>query len=85
MTPGDSGAILTNNGRLYGHTKHLTTTAMQQHRWIYLDDQASYNLRIPNMSAALGWPSNCFSFLLPIVVTLSAIKMSFQAAKVFAL
>lgn len=39
VTTGGGGAILTNHGSVADHTKHLTTTAKQPHRWDYVHDE----------------------------------------------
>ncbi|XDZ72051.1 LegC family aminotransferase [Alphaproteobacteria bacterium LSUCC0744] len=54
VTTGGGGAILTNDERLADHAKHLTTTAKLPHRWDYVHDEVGYNLRMPNLNAALG-------------------------------
>lgn len=54
ITTGGGGAILTNDEELGRQAKHLTTTARQQHRWVYSHDQVGYNYRLPNINAALG-------------------------------
>lgn len=54
ITTGGGGAILTNDGELARHAKHLTTTAKVPHRWEYVHDEIGYNYRLPNINAALG-------------------------------
>ena len=54
ITTGGGGAILTNNGELAQHAKHLTTTAKLPHAWEFRHDEIGYNYRLPNLNAALG-------------------------------
>lgn len=54
ITTGGGGAILTNDERLAGQAKYLTTTAKKPHRWEYVHDEVGYNFRMPNLNAALG-------------------------------
>ena len=54
ITTGGGGAILTNDERLGGLAKHLTSTAKIPHAWEYRHDQIGYNYRLPNVNAALG-------------------------------
>jgi perosamine synthetase len=54
VTTGGGGAILTDDGELAAHARHLTTTAKVAHRWEYRHDEVGYNYRMPNLNAALG-------------------------------
>jgi dTDP-4-amino-4,6-dideoxygalactose transaminase len=54
ITTGGGGAILTNDGAIARHAKHLTTTAKLTHPWDYRHDEIGYNYRLPNLNAALG-------------------------------
>ncbi|PLX51038.1 MAG: aminotransferase DegT [Desulfobulbaceae bacterium] len=54
ITTGGGGALLTNDGELARHAKHLTTTAKLPHAWEYRHDEIGYNYRMPNLNAALG-------------------------------
>jgi perosamine synthetase len=54
ITTGGGGAILTMNEELGKLAKHLTTTAKVQHPFRFYHDQVGYNLRLPNINAALG-------------------------------
>ncbi len=54
VTTGGGGAILTNNIELGNRAKHLTTTAKVPHQWNFFHDTVGYNLRMPNLNAALG-------------------------------
>ncbi|MEX0287222.1 MAG: LegC family aminotransferase [Paracoccaceae bacterium] len=53
LTTGGGGMILTDaaNGT---RAKHLTTTAKTPHAFEYVHDEVGYNLRMPNINAALG-------------------------------
>ncbi|MFL9501556.1 LegC family aminotransferase [Rhodopseudomonas palustris] len=54
VTCGGGGAILTNDEETAARGKHLTTTAKVKHRWRFFHDEVGYNLRLPNLNAALG-------------------------------
>ena len=54
VTTGGGGAILTNDIELGKRAKHLTTTAKVPHSWKFFHDEVGYNLRMPNLNAALG-------------------------------
>ena len=54
LTTGGGGAIITNNKLLAKKIKHLSTTAKINHHWEYIHDAVGYNLRMPNLNAALG-------------------------------
>lgn len=54
ITTGGGGAILTNDGELARHAKHITTTAKLSHAWDFRHDEIGYNYRLPNLNAALG-------------------------------
>ena len=54
ITTGGGGAILTNDTRLAGRIKHMTTTAKVPHAWEFIHDEIGYNYRLPNLNAALG-------------------------------
>jgi perosamine synthetase len=54
ITTGGGGAILTNDAKLAGRAKHLTTTAKLPHAWEFRHDEIGYNYRLPNLNAALG-------------------------------
>ncbi|WP_286177457.1 LegC family aminotransferase [Stieleria mannarensis] len=54
VTTGGGGAILTNDAELGDRAKHLTTTAKLPHAWKFFHDEVGYNLRMPNLNAALG-------------------------------
>ena len=54
LTTGGGGMILTNDGALGNHIKHLTTQAKVPHTREYIHDYVGYNYRMPNINAALG-------------------------------
>lgn len=54
ITTGGGGAIITNNNNLAKRIRHLTTTAKLKHKWEFIHDEVGYNLRMPNLNAALG-------------------------------
>ncbi len=54
ITTGGGGMLLFNDEQLATHTKHLTTQAKVPHRWEFVHDHIGYNLRMPNINAALG-------------------------------
>jgi perosamine synthetase len=54
VTTGGGGAILTDDAALAARLKHLTTTAKLPHAWRFDHDEVGYNLRMPNINAALG-------------------------------
>lgn len=53
-TTGGGGAILTNDETLGKKAKHLSTTAKIPHPWRFEHDMVGFNLRLPNLNAALG-------------------------------
>ncbi|MDG4812939.1 LegC family aminotransferase [Hydrogenovibrio sp. 3SP14C1] len=54
LTTGGGGMLVTNNSDLAQHAKHLSTTAKKPHAWYFEHDEVAYNLRMPNLNAALG-------------------------------
>ncbi|QCU90480.1 LegC family aminotransferase [Thiomicrorhabdus sediminis] len=54
ITTGGGGMLITNNSELAKQAKHLSTTAKVAHAWLFEHDQIGYNLRMPNINAALG-------------------------------
>lgn len=54
ITTGGGGAIVTNDKDLAKRAKHLTTTAKITHPWEFKHDEVGFNLRMPNLNAALG-------------------------------
>lgn len=54
VTTGGGGVMLTNDEKLAGLARHLTTTAKLPHPWEYYHDRVGYNYRMPNLNAAVG-------------------------------
>jgi aminotransferase in exopolysaccharide biosynthesis len=54
ITTGGGGMILTDDPELGQRAKHLTTQAKQPHPWEFIHDDTGYNMRMPNINAALG-------------------------------
>ena len=54
ITTGGGGALITDDKDLAKQAKHYTTTAKQQHPWLFLHDKVGFNYRLPNINAALG-------------------------------
>ena len=54
ITTGGGGAIITDNKKLAKKIKHLSTTAKVSHEWDFYHDEIGWNLRLPNLNAALG-------------------------------
>lgn len=54
VTTGGGGMVITDDADLAERVRHLSTTAKRKHRWEFYHDEAGYNLRLPNVNAALG-------------------------------
>lgn len=54
ITCGGGGMLLFQDEELGSRAKHLTTQAKIPHRWEFRHDAIGYNLRLPNLNAALG-------------------------------
>lgn len=54
LTTGGGGMLVTDDAELAAHAKHLSTTAKVPHAWHFEHDEVAYNLRMPNLNAALG-------------------------------
>ncbi|MBO1924508.1 LegC family aminotransferase [Thiomicrorhabdus sp. 6S3-12] len=54
LTTGGGGILVTDNERLAREARHLSTTAKKPHAWLFEHDEIAYNLRMPNLNAALG-------------------------------
>ncbi|WP_029934076.1 LegC family aminotransferase [Thiomicrospira pelophila] len=54
ITTGGGGMLITDDTELARHAKHLSTTAKIPHAWLFEHDEAAYNMRMPNLNAALG-------------------------------
>jgi perosamine synthetase len=46
--------VVTDDDALAERVRHLSTTAKVKHRWEFFHDEAGYNLRMPNVNAAIG-------------------------------
>ncbi|BBP45518.1 aminotransferase DegT [Thiosulfatimonas sediminis] len=54
ITTGGGGVLVTNDATLASQARHLSTTAKIPHAWEFTHDEIAYNLRMPNLNAALG-------------------------------
>lgn len=54
LTTGGGGMVLTDDAELAERVRHLSTTAKQPHPWHFVHDEVGFNLRLPNLNAALG-------------------------------
>lgn len=54
VTCGGGGMVITNDEELAARIRHLSTTAKQAHPYLFNHDQVGYNLRLPNLNAAVG-------------------------------
>jgi perosamine synthetase len=54
ITTGGGGAVLTRDAALGERLRHLSTTAKVPHPWEFIHDEVGWNLRMPNLNAALG-------------------------------
>lgn len=54
ITTGGGGMMVTQDSRYAARAKHLSTTAKIPHQWLFEHDEIGYNLRMPNLNAALG-------------------------------
>lgn len=54
ITTGGGGMLVTDNPEYAERAKHLSTTAKVPHAWLFEHDEIGYNLRMPNLNAALG-------------------------------
>jgi perosamine synthetase len=54
ITTGGGGMLVTNCADYAQQAKHLSTTAKVPHAWLFEHDEVGYNLRMPNLNAALG-------------------------------
>ncbi len=54
ITTGGGGAVLTDDDELAARVRHLSTTAKIKHSWRFIHDEVGYNIRMPNINAALG-------------------------------
>ena len=54
VTTGGGGMIITNDEVLAERARYISTTAKRKHRWEFYHTEAGYNLRLPNVNAAIG-------------------------------
>ena len=54
VTTGGGGAVLARDEQTSRHLKHVTTTAKVPHPYEFVHDEPGFNLRMPNINAALG-------------------------------
>jgi aminotransferase in exopolysaccharide biosynthesis len=54
ITTGGGGMIITDDDALAQRVRHISTTAKSKHRWEFFHDEVGYNLRMPNVNAAIG-------------------------------
>jgi dTDP-4-amino-4,6-dideoxygalactose transaminase len=54
VTTGGGGMIITNDDRFAEKIRHIITTAKIKHPWEFFHDDVGYNLRMPNINAAVG-------------------------------
>ena len=54
ITSGAGGALMTNNLNIYKKADHLAQNAKIVHKWKYEYNDLGYNIKMPNLNAALG-------------------------------
>lgn len=54
ITAGGGGALVSVDPAFADKAKYLTNTAKVPHKWEYVHDELGYNLRMPNVNAALA-------------------------------
>lgn len=54
VTTGGGGMLITNSDALAERARYISTTAKRKHRWDFYHDKVGYNLRMPNVNAAIG-------------------------------
>jgi len=54
ITTGGGGMIITDDYDLAERVRYISTTARRKHRWEVFHDEVGYNLRMPNVNAAIG-------------------------------
>ncbi|MCB1174168.1 MAG: LegC family aminotransferase [Leptospiraceae bacterium] len=54
ITTGGGGMVLTDDDDLAARAKHLSTTARIAHCYEFVHDEPGFNMRMPNLNAALG-------------------------------
>lgn len=55
ITSGAGGAFMTNNYKIFKKAEHLSQNAKKTHKWKYEYDDLGYNIKMPNLNAALGF------------------------------
>ena len=53
VTTGGGGMLISNDDLVAERARHLSTTAKVKHRWEFVHDEIGYNLRMPNVNAAI--------------------------------
>ncbi|MBV5327881.1 MAG: LegC family aminotransferase [Chlorobium sp.] len=54
VTTGGGGMVITNDDALAERARYISTTAKRKNRWEFFHDEVGYNLRLPNVNAAIG-------------------------------
>lgn len=54
ITTGGGGMLITNDAALAERVRYISTTAKRKHRWEFYHEEVGYNLRMPNVNAAIG-------------------------------
>ena len=54
VTCGGGGMLITADDEIAERVRHLSTTAKQPHPYLFNHDMVGYNLRLPNLNAAVG-------------------------------
>jgi len=54
VTTGGGGMVITDDAELAVRVRHISTTAKRKHAWEFFHDEVGYNLRLPNVNAAIG-------------------------------
>lgn len=54
ITTGGGGMLITNDDHVAERARHVSTTAKRKHPWEFFHDELGWNLRMPNVNAALG-------------------------------
>lgn len=54
VTTGGGGMLITDDDVIAERARYLSTTAKRKHPWEFFHDEVGYNLRMPNVNAAIG-------------------------------
>jgi aminotransferase in exopolysaccharide biosynthesis len=54
VTTGGGGMLISDDDQLAERVRYITTTAKRPHKWDFFHDEVGYNLRMPNINAAVG-------------------------------